>query len=81
VPGLHRVDDNLYLQIKGNSRSWAFRYMLQGKARFVGLGSAKSTKLALALARDEQQRLVDAARRAMRAVKLKRHLRDIVMAA
>lgn len=58
APGLHWVDDGLYLQIKGG-RSWAHRYMLDGKPRVSGLGSADTTTLAQArAARDEERVLI-----------------------
>jgi integrase len=38
-PGLHADGHNLYLQIRGpEQKSWAFRFMLNGKARKAGLG-------------------------------------------
>jgi integrase len=50
-PGLHCDGGNLYLQIgaKG-SKSWAFRYMLDGRARQAGLGPC--SLIGLAEARD-----------------------------
>jgi hypothetical protein len=62
-PGLHRVDDRLYLQIKRGRklrRSWLHRYMLRGKQRWSGLGSARRVSLADArAARDHEQALID----------------------
>src|SRR5262249_39617984 len=49
-PGVHRVDDNLYLQVK-SGRSWLHRYMLRGKARASGLGSLRYVTLAEARSR------------------------------
>ena len=46
TPGQHRVNDGpgmrgLYLQVTGpEARSWVYRYMLNGKPRWMGLGSA-----------------------------------------
>jgi Arm DNA-binding domain len=63
APGMHRVDEGLYLQIKGG-RSWLHRYMFAGKARWSGLGSAADPKeggLSLAkarAARDDERALI-----------------------
>jgi hypothetical protein len=58
APGTHRVDDNLYLQIKGG-RSWLHRYMFERKPRVSGLGSADTMILAQARpARDDEQALM-----------------------
>ncbi len=54
-PGRYGDGDGLYLQIaKGGSKSWIYRFMLNGKARQMGLGSVKTFSLAEAreLARD-----------------------------
>lgn len=37
--GTHRVASSLYLQVRGGSRLWTFRYSLAGKARWLSLGS------------------------------------------
>jgi hypothetical protein len=56
--GTHRVDDNLYLQIKGG-RSWLHRYTFKGKPRESGLGSAETMTLAQARdARDDERSLI-----------------------
>jgi integrase len=63
APGTHRVDEGLYLQIKGG-RSWLHRYMFAGKQRWSGLGSAADPKeggLSLAkarAARDDERALI-----------------------
>lgn len=44
--GTHAVGDNLYVQVKGNGASWVFRYLIDGKARWVGLGSLRDWTLA-----------------------------------
>jgi integrase len=45
-PGLHPDGGGLYLQIApGGSRSWLFRYSLDGKEHRIGLGSAKDIPL------------------------------------
>lgn len=52
--GVHRADDRLYLSVKGNSRSWIFRGMVNGKRFMRGLGSAYDLTLAQAkFKRDE----------------------------
>ena len=44
--GLHPDGDGLYLKVtSGGSKSWVFRYMLGGRARYLGLGSAASVEL------------------------------------
>ena len=46
-PGTWWVSRNLYLQIaEGGSRSWLFRYMLNGVSREMGLGSCELVTLA-----------------------------------
>jgi integrase len=48
-PGMYPDGDGLYLQVKSAAaRSWVYRYTLQGKARWMGLGSAQSLSLAAA---------------------------------
>lgn len=40
-PGRHADGNNLYLFVRGNdTRFWLFRYMIDGRAREMGLGSA-----------------------------------------
>jgi integrase len=59
APGLYGDGKNLYLRIApGGSKSWVFRYMIDGRAREMGLGSLDDASLAEArdLAR-EQRRL------------------------
>ncbi len=38
--GEYRADRNIYLQVRGPSRSWVFRYRFLGRVRRMGLGSA-----------------------------------------
>ena len=46
-PGLHPDGGNLYLQVgPSGSKSWLFRFMLNGKARGMGLGSLADISLA-----------------------------------
>jgi integrase len=59
APGLYGDGRNLYLRIaSGGSKSWAFRYTIDGRAREMGLGSVDDVSLTEArdLAR-EQRRL------------------------
>ena len=57
-PGLHWVDDGLYLQIRGG-RSWCHRYMFDGKPRLSGLGPVDDVTLAQArAARDDERALI-----------------------
>lgn len=43
--GSHSDGDNLYLRVKGNGRSWVFRYKQAGKVREIGLGSIDTRSL------------------------------------
>ena len=46
TPGMHRVDDHLYLQVKSRtSRSWIVRYTFQGRAGYLGLGGLNKLPL------------------------------------
>ena len=48
-PGLHADGGGLYLQVaKGGTRSWIFRFSMDGKTRDMGLGSIKATSLSAA---------------------------------
>jgi integrase len=48
-PGLHSDGSGLYLQVTPNgTRSWIFRYQINGRARYMGLGSASAIPLARA---------------------------------
>lgn len=55
APGTHRVDDGLYLQIKGG-KSWLHRYTFAGKARWAGLGPYPEVSLAEARETRDDQR-------------------------
>jgi len=55
-PGTHAVGDNLYVQLKGNGASWVFRYLVNGKARWAGLGSLRDWTLAEARERAREFR-------------------------
>lgn len=40
--GTHRVDENLFLQVRQDgTRSWAFRYSRGGRMRALGLGAVR----------------------------------------
>jgi integrase len=57
-PGRHADGAGLHLLVKDSgSRSWVFRFMLNGKSRDVGLGPAGSGGLSLAQARDRATEL------------------------
>ncbi len=45
---LTRISRNLYIQTNGNSRTWIFRYSLQGRARDLGLGPLSRVSVAKA---------------------------------
>lgn len=46
-PGMYPDGGGLYLQVsKSGAKSWAYRFMLQGRSREMGLGSLKSVTLA-----------------------------------
>jgi integrase len=44
--GIYNDGGGLYLQIRGKARSWIFRYALDGKTHYLGLGSAATFGLA-----------------------------------
>lgn len=47
TPGMHRVDDHLYLQVRSRtSRSWIVRYTLEGRPGYLGLGGLNKLSLA-----------------------------------
>ncbi|TAL54135.1 site-specific integrase [Pandoraea sp.] len=51
-PGLYGDGGSLYLQItRGGTKSWLFRYMINGKARGMGLGPLHTVSLAEARSR------------------------------
>jgi integrase len=61
VPGLYGDGGNLYLQVadidgNGITKSWVFRFMLDGRARKMGLGSIETYSLAEARERARQAR-------------------------
>ncbi|MEP1198327.1 tyrosine-type recombinase/integrase [Tateyamaria sp.] len=46
--GMHSDGGGLFLQVKGNARSWVFRFTIEGMHREMGLGSASNVTLATA---------------------------------
>ena len=60
-PGMYADGGGLFLQVsKGGGRSWVYRYMIAGRSREVGLGSAATITLAEARNhRDDARRLRD----------------------
>lgn len=58
APGRHADGAGLHLLVKDSgSRSWVYRYMLNGKSRDVGLGAAGPGGLSLSQARDRATEL------------------------
>src|SRR2546430_17311758 len=51
--GWHHDGHGLYLQVTGNGvgRSWVYRYTIDGKQRYIGLGPAHKHAIGLAQAR------------------------------
>jgi integrase len=58
--GLHHDGRGLYLQVKQGGRSWVYRFMLDGKARYMGLGPFPDVSLA------DARREAEACRRLLR---------------
>lgn len=57
-PGRHADGNGLHLLVKeSGARSWVYRFMLNGKSRDIGLGSAGPAGLSLAAARDARDAL------------------------
>lgn len=57
-PGRHTDGGGLHLLVKeSGARSWVYRFMLRGKSRDIGLGSAGPGGLSLAAARDARDAL------------------------
>jgi hypothetical protein len=55
APGMYGDGDGLWLQVRevedGLSKTWIFRYMLAGRARYMGLGPLRQVPLAKELAK------------------------------
>jgi integrase len=59
--GMYADGGGLYLQVSGGARSWIYRYTLDGRTRYMGLGSLAAVSLAEARARAaEARRLLSA---------------------
>jgi integrase len=59
APGRYAVGHGVYLQIsQWNTRAWLFRYVRNGKARHMGLGSAEYVTLAEARAKGFEARRI-----------------------
>jgi integrase len=57
-PGRHADGGGLHLLVKeSGARSWVYRFMLDGKSRDVGLGTAGTDGISLAAARDARDAL------------------------
>ncbi|HEV2575115.1 MAG TPA: integrase arm-type DNA-binding domain-containing protein [Beijerinckiaceae bacterium] len=58
-PGLYADGGGLYLQVaQGGTKSWLFRFMMDGRARKMGLGAVHTVKLADARKRAADARLM-----------------------
>src|SRR5262245_45143367 len=44
-PGLYGDGDGLYLQVSHNGKSWIYRYRINGRGRYLGVGSATAIGL------------------------------------
>jgi integrase len=56
APGFYHDGHGLYLQVKNGGRSWVFRYMHDGKARYMGLGPFPDVTLAKARRKADESR-------------------------
>lgn len=52
--GIHRYERGLYLRVTDHSRSWLYKYQLNGKRREIGLGSATGQTVSAVLAKVAQ---------------------------
>jgi integrase len=65
--GVHADGDGLFLQVRGNARSWILRYSIAGKSKYLGLGSTSTVSLKQArLDAGAKRREIDAARKGER---------------
>ena len=69
--GVHLDGDGLLLQVRGEQRSWIFRYAVTGKVRWMGLGSARVLGLA-----EARQKAQDARRLILAGIDPLQHKRD-----
>jgi integrase len=61
IPGRYFDGEGLYLQCLGDSKSWVYRYTLNGVARWMGLGSTRDVSLKQARQRRAAERMKIAA--------------------
>jgi integrase len=60
-PGMHPDGDGLYLQVRGASKCWIYRYGSGGRTRYLGLGAYPGVSLASARkARDKAKAKIQA---------------------
>ena len=52
--GIHRYERGLYVRVTDHSRSWLYKYQLNGKRREIGLGSAVGQPVSAVLAKVSQ---------------------------
>ena len=52
--GVHRYERGVYIRVTDHSRSWIFKYQLNGKRRELGLGSATAQTVSAVLAKAAQ---------------------------
>lgn len=52
--GIHRYERGLYVRVTDHSRSWLYKYQLNGKRREIGLGSAVGQPVSAVLAKVTQ---------------------------
>ena len=63
TPGLYRFAPGLYLQVKGaDAKSWINRYTVNGKPRYMGLGSVRDVTFAQARKRVDELRVTKIAK-------------------
>lgn len=55
--GVHLIEPNFYIRVRGNKRTFFFAYKKDGKRKEIGLGGAQRTALALAKERATKLRL------------------------
>ncbi|MBV9537328.1 MAG: DUF4102 domain-containing protein, partial [Acidisphaera sp.] len=55
-PGRHGFGSNLWLDVRGRTRSWSFRFRLDGRDRQMGLGGWPDVPLDEAVARAQAHR-------------------------
>lgn len=53
--GVHKIDENFYIRVRGKYRNYIFKGTIHGKRREIGLGS--STEMTLAIAKTKALRL------------------------